>query len=134
SLAQTESERLNASYIGHEHILIGILREEEGVGGRVLRELGLDAVRIQKMVEHLSRDLSKRESFTANELSPSAKRLLELAVEEAQRHGQHYIGTEHLLLGLARQNEGMAIDVLRKFGISAEQIRRQTRRMLKEGR
>lgn len=58
--------------------------------------------------------------------------MLELAVEEARRMGQHYISTEHLLLGMARQNEGVAIDVLRKFGISAEQIRRQTKQMLKE--
>jgi len=84
------------------------------------------------MVERLSSSSGTRTPFTKTELSPSTKRILELAVEEARRMGQHYISTEHLLLGLARQNEGLAIDVLRKFGISAEQIRRQTRRMLKE--
>lgn len=132
SLAQEEAERLNHSYIGSEHVLIGLLREEGGVAGRVLRELGLDAARVQAMVERLSGGPGTRTPFTKIELSPSTKRLLELAVEEARRMGQHYISTEHLLLGLARQNEGLALDVLRKFGISPEQIRRQTRRMLKE--
>jgi len=132
SLAQEEAERLNHSYIGSEHVLIGLLREEGGVAGRVLRELGLDAARVQAMVERLSGGPGTRTPFTKIELSPSTKRLLELAVEEARRMGQHYISTEHLLLGLARQNGGLALDVLRKFGISPEQIRRQTRRMLKE--
>lgn len=132
SLAQEEAERLNHSYIGSEHVLIGLLREEGGVAGKVLRELGLDLNRVQAMVERLAGGPGTRTPFTKIELSPSTKRVLELAVEEARRMGQHYISTEHLLLGLARQNEGLAIDVLRKFGISADQIRRQTRRMLKE--
>jgi len=132
SLAQEEAERLNHSYIGSEHVLIGLLLEEGGVAGRVLRELGLEVTRVQAMVERLSGGPGTRTPFTKTELSPSTKRILEYAVEEARRMGQHYISTEHLLLGLARQNEGLAIDVLRKFGISAEQIRRQTRRMLKE--
>jgi len=83
------------------------------------------------MVERLS-GVGTRTPFTKIELSPSTKRILELAVDEARRMGQHYISTEHLLLGMVRQNEGVAMDVLRKFGISAEQIRRQTRRTLKE--
>ncbi len=132
SLAQEEAERLNHSYISSEHVLIGLLREEGGVAGRVLRELGLDVDRVQAMVERLSSSPGTRTPFTKIELSPSTKRILELAVEEARTMGKHYISTEHLLLGLARQNEGMAIDVLRKFGISAEQIRRQTKRMLTE--
>ncbi|MCI0395780.1 MAG: ATP-dependent Clp protease ATP-binding subunit [Chloroflexi bacterium] len=131
SLAQEEAERLNHSYIGGEHVLIGLLREEGGVAGRVLRELGLEATRVQAMVERLS-GVGTRTPFTKIELSPSTKRVLELAVEEARRMGQHYISTEHLLLGMVRQNEGVAIDVLKKFGVSAEQVRRQTRRMLKE--
>ncbi|RMG89979.1 MAG: ATP-dependent Clp protease ATP-binding subunit [Chloroflexi bacterium] len=132
SLAQEEAERLNHSYIGSEHVLIGLLREEGGVAGRVLRELGLDVARVQAVVEKLAGGTGTRTPFTKIELSPSTKRVLELAVEEARRMGQHYISTEHLLLGLARQNEGLAIDVLRTFGISPEQIRRQTKRMLRE--
>jgi ATP-dependent Clp protease ATP-binding subunit ClpC len=131
SLAQEEAEKLGHSYIGSEHVLIGLIREEGGVAGRVLRELGLEEQRVQAMVERLS-GVGTRTPFTKIELSPSTKRILELAVDEARRLGQHYISTEHLLLGLVRQNEGVAMDVLRKFGISAEQVRRQTRRMLKE--
>jgi ATP-dependent Clp protease ATP-binding subunit ClpC len=131
SLAQEEAERLNHSYIGSEHVLVGLLREEGGVAGRVLRELGLEEQRVQAMVERLS-GVGTRTPFTKIELSPSTKRILELAVDEARRMGQHYISTEHLLLGMVRQNEGVAMDVLRKFGISAEQVRRQTRRTLKE--
>ena len=132
SLAQEEAERLNHSYISSEHVLIGLLLEEGGVAGRVLRELGLDVNRVQAMVERLSSSPGTKTPFTKVELSPSTKRILELAVEEARTLGKHYISTEHLLLGLARQNEGMAVDVLRKFGISAEQIRRQTKRTLSE--
>lgn len=131
SLAQEEAERLDHSYIGSEHVLIGLLREEGGVAGRVLRELGLEEARVKSMVERMS-GVGSRTPFAKVELSPSTKRVLELAVDEARRMGQHYISTEHLLLGLVRHNEGVAMDIFRKFGISAEQIRRQTRRMLKE--
>ncbi|MGB3713238.1 MAG: ATP-dependent Clp protease ATP-binding subunit [Candidatus Promineifilaceae bacterium] len=131
SLAQEEAERLNHSYIGSEHVLIGLLREDGGIAGRVLLELGLEEDRVVAMVERLS-GVGSRTPFTKIELSPSTKRVLELAVDEARRLGQHYISTEHLLLGMVRQNEGVAMDVLRKFGVSAEQVRRHTRRMLKE--
>ena len=130
-LAQEEAVRLNHSYIGSEHILIGLLREEGGVAGRVLRELGLETGRVQSMVERLT-GTGKRSPFNTPELAPTTKRVLELAVEEARRMGQHYISTEHLLLGIARQNDGLAMDVLRKFGVNAEQVRRETHRMLKE--
>lgn len=131
SLAQEEAERLNHNYIGSEHVLIGLLREEGGVAGRVLRDLGLEVSRVQAMVERLI-GTGTRTPFTKIELAPTTKRVLELAVEEARRMGQHYISTEHLLLGLARQNDGAVADILKKFGVSTEQIRRQTRRMLKE--
>ena len=131
SLAQEEAERLNHNYIGSEHILIGLLLEEGGVAGRVLRDLGLEAVRVQAMVERLA-GVGTRTPFSKVELSPSTKRILELGIDEARRMGQHYISTEHLLLGLVRQNEGLAMEVLKRFGVSPEQIRRQTRRMLKE--
>jgi ATP-dependent Clp protease ATP-binding subunit ClpC len=131
SLAQEEAERLNHSYIGSEHVLIGLMREEGGIAGRVLREMGLELPRVQSAVERLS-SAGSPSPFQKIELSPSTKRVLEFGVDEARRMGQHYISTEHLLLGLARESQGVAMDVLRKFGISAEQVRRQTRRMLKE--
>jgi len=131
SFAQEEAERLHHGYIGTEHLLLGLIREEGGVAGRVLRELGLEYRRILEMVERLT-GASRTTSAAKIDLSPGTKRVLEMAVDEARRMGHHYIGTEHLLLGLVRQNEGMAIDVLKKLGISAEQIRRQTRRVLQE--
>jgi len=131
SLAQEEAERLNHNYIGSEHLLLGLLREEGGVAGRVLRDVGLEVNRVQAMVERMV-GTGTRTPFTKIELAPTTKRVLELAVEEARRMGQHYISTEHLLLGLARQNDGTVADILKKFGVTTEQIRRQTRRMLKE--
>ncbi len=131
SLAQDEASRLNHTYIGGEHILIGLLQEEGGFAGRVLRDLGLTAEKVQAMVERLT-GTGKRTTFSAPELAPSTKRILEYGVEEARRMGQHYISTEHLLLGIARQNESLALDVLRRCGVTPEQVRRHTHKLLKE--
>lgn len=131
SLAQEEAERMQHSYIGTEHLLLGLMREEGGVAGRVLSELGLDPRRVEELVERLTS--SKRTSGpTQMDLSPSTKKVLELAVDEARRLGHHYIGTEHLLLGLVRQTDGVAIEVLKRLNINPEDVRRQTRRILQE--
>ncbi|MBI4771284.1 MAG: ATP-dependent Clp protease ATP-binding subunit, partial [Chloroflexi bacterium] len=131
SLGYEEAERLHHSYIGTEHLLLGLIREEGGVAGRVLRELGLDQRRVSEMVERLSGP-GRRARAGKPALAPGTERVLQLAVDEARRMGHHYIGTEHILLGLVRQNEGVAVDVLKKLGISPEQIRRQTRRIMQE--
>ncbi|MFN8447061.1 MAG: ATP-dependent Clp protease ATP-binding subunit [Anaerolineae bacterium] len=131
SLAQEEAERLQHNYIGTEHLLLGLIREEGGVAGRVLRELGLEQRRVEELVERMTR-ASTRTTTTQPELSPGTKRVLELAVDEARRMGHHYIGTEHLLLGLVRLTEGVAIDILKRLGVSPEEVRRQTRRVLQE--
>jgi ATP-dependent Clp protease ATP-binding subunit ClpC len=131
SLAQEEAERLQHNYIGTEHLLLGLMREEGGVAGRVLRDLGLEPRRVEELVDRLTR-ASARTSTTQLDLSPGTKKVLELAVDEARRMGHHYIGTEHLLLGLVRQSEGVAIDVLKRLGVSPEDVRRQTRRVLQE--
>jgi ATP-dependent Clp protease ATP-binding subunit ClpC len=131
SLAQEEAERLQHNYIGTEHLLLGLIREEGGVAGRVLRELGLDQRRVEELVDRLTR-ASARTGTGQPELSPGTKRVLELAVDEARRMGHHYIGTEHLLLGLVRLTEGVAIDILKRLGISPDEVRRQTRRVLQE--
>ncbi len=130
SLAHQEAERMRHSYIGTEHLLLGLIREEGGVAGRVLRELGLEADRVQEIIERLTGPGQYRGGKL--DLSPGTQQVLEFAVEEARRMGHHYIGTEHLLLGLVRHGEGVAMDVLRKLGVTAEQIRRQTRRVLQE--
>ncbi len=132
SLAQEEAERLQHNYIGTEHLLLGLMREEGGVAGRVLRDLGLEQRRVEELVDQMTRASSRTASAAALDLSPGTKRVLELAVDEARRMGHHYIGTEHLLLGLVRQSDGVAIDVLKRLGISPEEIRRQTRRVLQE--
>jgi len=131
SLAQEEAERLQHSYIGTEHLLLGLMREEGGVAGRVLRDLGLDQRRVEELVERMTR-AGQRTTATRLDLSPGTKKVLELAVDEARRMGHHYIGTEHLLLGLVRQSEGIAIDVLKRLNVSPEEVRRQTRRVLQE--
>ena len=131
SLAQEEAERLQHNYIGTEHLLLGLIREEGGVAGRVLRELGLEQRRVEELVERMTR-ATTRTGTVQPELSPGTKRVLELAVDEARRMGHHYIGTEHLLLGLVRLTEGVAIDILKRLGVSPEEVRRQTRRVLQE--
>jgi ATP-dependent Clp protease ATP-binding subunit ClpC len=131
SLAQEEAERMQHSHIGTEHLLLGLMREEGGVAGRVLRELGLRQSQVEQTVEKLT-SANKRSGVSRMDLSPATKKVLELAVDEARRMGHHYIGTEHLLLGLARHSEGVAMDVLDELNISPEEIRRQTRRVLQE--
>jgi ATP-dependent Clp protease ATP-binding subunit ClpC len=130
SLAHQEAERMHQNYIGTEHLLLGLMKEEGGVAGRVLRELGLDAVRMEEVILRIT---GSGQGTTAKlDLSPGVQRALENSMEEARKMGHHYIGTEHLLLGLVGLGEGVALDVLRKMGVSAEQIRRQTRRVLDE--
>lgn len=131
SLAQEEAERLQHSYIGTEHLLLGLMREEGGVAGRVLKQLGLDIKEVEALVERKTRS-GERTPFSRLDLSPGTKKVLELAVDEARRMGHHYIGTEHLLLALLRYNEGVAIDVLKALNISPEQIRKQTHRVLQD--
>lgn len=129
-MAHQEAERMRQNYIGTEHLLLGLIREDGGVAGRVLRELGLESERVQEIVERLTGSGSS--SGGKLDLSPGTQQVLEYAVDEARRLGHHYIGTEHLLLGLVRYGEGVANDVLRKMGVTPEQIRRQTRRVLQE--
>jgi ATP-dependent Clp protease ATP-binding subunit ClpC len=129
SLAHTEAERARQSNIGTEHLLLGLADEEGGVAGRVLRELGLEPSRVREMVERVSP--SGRYTGGKIDLAPETQQVLEFAVDEARRLGHHYIGTEHILLALVRA-EGSAMDVLRRLGVTPDQIRRQTRRVLNE--
>jgi ATP-dependent Clp protease ATP-binding subunit ClpC len=130
SLAHQEAERLRQNAIGTEHLLLGLIQEDGGVAGRVLRDLGLEPDRVREIVERLSGFGQSRSGKI--DLSPGVQQVLEFAVDEARQLGHHYIGTEHLLLGLVRLSEGAAMDVLRKVGVTPEQIRRQTRRVLQE--
>ena len=131
SLAQEEAERLNHAHIGTEHLLLGLLREEGGVAGRVLRELGLDPRRVEELVVRMKKPEARPRSGNFD-LTAGTKRVMELAIDEARRMGHHYIGTEHLLLALVRQPEGTAIEVLRRLGITPEEVRRQTNNVLRD--
>src|SRR5712692_1022605 len=109
------------AYIGTEHLLLGLMREEGGVAGRVLRDLGVEQRRVQEMVERLTGASAGRASTVSKiDLAPGTKRVLELAVDEARRMGHHYIGTEHLLLGLVREGDGIAVNVLKSLNVSPE--------------
>ncbi len=131
SLAQEEAERLQHSYIGPEHLLIGLVREEDGIAGRALRGQGFDPAGMRELVDRLT-CFPPLDSSSRLDLTPEAKKVLELAVAEAQSLNHPYIGTEHLLLGLLRQTEGIAIEVLRQHNVSAEEVRREVLRLLKE--
>jgi ATP-dependent Clp protease ATP-binding subunit ClpC len=131
TLAQEEAERLNHNYIGTEHLLLGLMREESGVAGRVLRSLKVDIERVTELVERITGP-GRRTPFSRVDLTPRTKRVIELAVEEARRMGHHYIGTEHLLLGLVRQGDGVAIDILRQLSVHPEQIRREMDKELRQ--
>ncbi|WP_322805467.1 ATP-dependent Clp protease ATP-binding subunit [Thermanaerothrix sp.] len=130
SLAHQEAERMHQSTINTEHLLLGLIQEEGGIASRVLRDLGLDPERVQEIVDRISGYGTYRGGRI--DLSPGVQQVLEYAIEEARNMGHYYIGTEHLLLGLVRSTEGKALDVLRKLGVTPEQIKRQTRRVLQE--
>ena len=132
TLAQEEAQRLNHNYIGTEHLLLGLIREENGVAVKVLRELGVRPQRVKDMVERTVGQ-GQRTMFSSKlTLTPRTKHVIELAVDEARLMGHHYIGTEHLLLGLVREGEGVAVNVLRSMGVNLEKARAQAERLMAE--
>jgi ATP-dependent Clp protease ATP-binding subunit ClpC len=132
TLAQEEAQNLNHSYIGTEHILLGLVREEEGVAAKVLVSLGASLSKVRASVEFV---IGRGEKPSSGEtgLTPRARRVIELAIDEARYLGHNYIGTEHLLLGLLREGEGIAAGVLDSFGITLERARTETERVLSSG-
>ena len=129
SLAQEEAQRFNHNYIGTEHILLGLVRETEGVAARVLSGLGIDLSKVRSAVEFI---IGRGEKPAQGEigLTPRAKKVVELAVDEARRMNHTYIGTEHLLIGLLREGEGVAAGVLESLGVTLEKVRTETHRIL----
>ena len=130
--AEQAAAQLKQPVIGTEHVLLGLLREEHGLASRVLRDLGAEQKRVIELVVELTPPSEPDASVSKAELSPETKQLLELAVEEARTLDQHYIGTEHILLALVRQEDSMAVRLLKRFDISPEQIQQQTKRLLAE--
>lgn len=131
TFAQEEAVRLNHNYIGTEHLLLGLIREDEGLAAKVLRDLGVEQARVRQVVEEI---VGRGQSAATARLSltPRTRRVIELAVDEARRMGHHYIGTEHLLLGLVREGDGIAVNVLKSLNINPEKIRSQLSRAMME--
>ena len=131
SLAQEEAQRFNHNYIGTEHILLGLVRETEGVAARVLANLGVDLNKVRSAVEFI---IGRGEKPAQGEigLTPRAKKVVELAVDEARRMNHTYIGTEHLLIGLLREGEGVAAGVLESLGVNLDKVRSETHRILSQ--
>jgi len=131
TLAQEEATRFNHNYIGTEHLLLGLVREGEGVAAKVLGNLGVELNRVRSAVEFI---IGRGDRMIVGEigLTPRAKKVIELAVDEARRLGHHYIGTEHLLLGLVREGEGIAAGVLESLGVNLEKVRSQTIQVLSQ--
>lgn len=131
--AQEEAQRLNHSYIGTEHLLLGLVRQENSVAARVLRSLGVEAEKVRRAVEEII-GRGERKVVGRIGLSPRTKRIIELAVAQAGSMGNNYIGTEHLLLGLVEDGEGVALDVLNSLGVTMEKVRTQTDHLVAKGR
>jgi hypothetical protein len=122
TFAQDEAQRFNHNYIGTEHLLLGLVREGDGLGARVLVSMGVELAKVRSAVEFIIGHGDRRVSREVG-LSPDAKRTIELAIDAARELEHQYIGTEHLLLGLIRVGDGMAAQVLESFGVTLEQTR-----------
>ena len=129
--AQIEAQRLGHSYIDTEHILLGIVAEETGVAAKVLINLGIPLKKVQAAVEFV---VGKGDKQTTGDISlaPRAKKVIELAVDEARHFNSNYIGTEHLLLGLIRGKDGVASNVLDSLGITVEKTREEVNKTIRQ--
>ena len=133
ALANQEAQRLNHEYIGTEHILLGLVKEGSGVGANVLKNLDIDLRKVRLEVEKLVK--SGPEMVTMGKLpqTPRAKKVIEYAIEEARNLNHNYVGTEHLLLGLLREHDGVAAQVLMNIGLKLEEVREEVLNLLGAG-
>src|SRR5215468_2498377 len=132
-IAQEEAKRLNHDYVGTEHILLGLIALGEGVAAQVLANLGVDLRRVRAEIEKIVGTGDNVMLLGEIPFTPRAKKVLELAVEEAQNMGHNYVGTEHLLLGLIREEEGVAARVLENLGVRLDVVREEVISLLGEG-
>jgi hypothetical protein len=129
TLSHDESQRLDHNYLGTEHLLLGLIREEEGIGAQALRNLGLELEKVRVAVEFII-GRGRRPATGEVGLTPRAKRVIELAIDESGGLGHDYIGTEHLLLGLVREGEGIAAGVLESLGVGLDRARAEVLRLV----
>ena len=129
TLAQEEALRFNHGYIGTEHLLLGLVRERDGVAARILENMGVRLHKVRSAVEFI---IGRGEEAVVGEISltPRSKRIIELAIDEARQLNHHYIGTEHILLGLVREGEGIGAGVLESLGVNLEKVRAQVVRVV----
>jgi ATP-dependent Clp protease ATP-binding subunit ClpC len=132
-IAQEEAKRLNHDYVGTEHILLGLIALGEGVAAQVLANLGVDLRRVRAEIEKIVGTGDNVMLLGEIPFTPRAKKVLELAVEEAQNMGHSHVGTEHLLLGLIREEEGVAAQVLENLGVRLDIVREEVISLLGEG-
>jgi ATP-dependent Clp protease ATP-binding subunit ClpA len=132
SLAQEEAQRFNHNYIGTEHLLLGLVREGNGVAAKVLSNLGVELNKVRSAVEFI---IGRGDRIVLGDigLTPRSKKVIELSRDEARRLNHHYVGTEHLLLGLVREGEGIAAGVLESLGVTLEKARSETIQVLNRG-
>jgi len=128
-LAQEEAKLLNHNYIGTEHILLGLIHEGEGVAAKALEALGINLEQVREQVQDI---IGQGQQSPSGHIpfTPRAKKVLELSLREALQLGHSYIGTEHLLLGLIREGEGVAAQVLTKLGADTNKVRQQVIQLL----
>ena len=129
--AQEEAQHFQHNYIGTEHLLLGLVHEEEGVAAEVLKSLGVELEKVRSAVEFI---IGRGDTGIAGEigLTPRAKKVIQLSVDEARRMNHHYIGTEHILLGLISEGQGIAAGVLESLGVRIEKVRQQTLEVLRQ--
>src|SRR6476619_2182202 len=132
-IAQEEAKRLNHDYVGTEHLLLGLIALGEGVAAQVLANLGVDLRRVRTEIEKIVGTGDNVMLLGEIPFTPRAKKVLELAVEEAQNMGHSHVGTEHLLLGLIREEEGVAARVLENLGLRLDVVREEVLNLLGEG-
>jgi len=129
TLAQEEAQRFNHSYIGTEHILLGLVREEEGIAAKVLTNMRISLPRIRQAVEYTINE-EEKPATSSSGLTGRAKKVIELAIDEARQMSHSYIGTEHLLLGILREGGGVAARVLKNLEVNQERVRAEIARVL----
>ncbi len=129
-MANQEALLLNHEYIGTEHILLGLIKEGTGVGANALKNLNVDLLTVRRKVERMIK--ARPDQAVGDELpqTPRAKRVVECAIEESRNFGHDYVGTEHLLLGLIREQDGVGAAVLTQIGLQLQQVRNEVLKLL----